>query len=390
MKSVIIIPPSSFLDSDRVFPHLGPYYIKRFVEENSTHKVFISYREPYDINFDEIDIVGFSSTTPQYPSVLNILKIVPKNCITVIGGSHAKNYPIEEDKIWDYIIKGDGCHPFLNLLNGNELGNELDDPNQLPHRDRSFFDYKYYLDGNPTTVIITSRGCPNSCAFCEHANTLVRLKKPEYVKKEIQEIVKLGFTGIMFFDDLFCLNTKRVRNLCAIIKPFNIKFRCFAHARNFNEEMACLLADSGCIEIGYGAEHVVQKILDTVNKRTSTKQNYEIINIAHRHGIRVKAFLLLGLPGENNATAKELEKFVLTSGIDDYDVGIYFPYKGTTIADNIDAYDIFLETKNNALGYYKGKLGFAECLVHTSEITSNELKMWRERIYSHNKRWNKK
>ena len=92
----------------------------------------------------------------------------------------------------------------------------------------------------------------------------------------------------MFFDDLFCINTKRVKKLTEVIKPFNIKFRCFAHARNFTEKMAEMLSDAGCVEIGYGAESMSQGVLDSINKRTTVQQNYDLIKIAHKYGIRVK------------------------------------------------------------------------------------------------------
>lgn len=387
MKSVIIIPHSTFLENDHVFPHLGPYYIKRYVEENSNHEVLIKHKHFHDINFEDIDVIGFSATTPQYNEAVKLAKNLPKTIIKVIGGPHARHYDLSKDKFWDYVIENDGCKPFLNILNKKNPGNDHDDKEQLPFRDETFHDYKYYLDGNPTTVIMTSRGCPNNCAFCEHANTPVRLKSPEVVRKEIQECIDLGFTGIMFFDDLFCLNMNRVKQLCKVIKPFGIKFRCFAHARNFTEKMASLLSDAGCLEIGYGAEHADQKILDIINKGTTVDQNYKIIEISHNYGIRVKAFLLLGLPGETNETAAKLEKFVLTSKVDDFDVSIYYPYKGTKIANSIQKFDLFLDNVESTIGYYKGKNGFAECATRTSELSAEEIKNWRKKIYSHNKRW---
>ncbi len=383
MRSAIIIPPSMFLDDYKVFPQLGPYYIKRYVEEHSQHKVDILDELVDDVS--KWDVIGYSVTTPQFFSALKHATQIQKyNKTLVIGGPHCKNYPVEGP--WNFVVKYDGCKPFLNILNGREPGHELDDIDQLPYRDESLHTYQYFLDGRKTTVIMTSRGCPNHCAFCEDAGTKVRLKSTVAVDKEIQECVNLGFTGIMFFDDLFCLNLRRVKELCSVIKKYNLKFRCFAHARNFSQEMAEILADAGCVEIGYGAEHISQDILDIVEKRTTTEQNYNLIKIAHRYEIRVKAFLLLGLPGESNKTAADLEQFVLNSGVDDYDVGIYFPYKGTKLADQIDKYDLQL-LDGNPLGYYKGKCGYAECVTRTKNLSREELMAWRERIYSHNKRW---
>jgi radical SAM superfamily enzyme YgiQ (UPF0313 family) len=326
-------------------------------------------------------------TTPQYPYVEDILRGVSPDKICVLGGPHCNTYEIES-KRFQYIIKKDGCDAFLQILDNkyDPKTSVPDDANQLPHRDVSLHRYNYFLDGKKTTIIMTSRGCPFSCAFCEHAGTQVRLKDVKTVEREIQECVDLGFGGIMFFDDLFCLNNKRVKELCDIIKPFDIKFRCFAHAKNFTEEIAKTLSGAGCVEIGYGAEHASQVILDNINKRTTTEQNYNIIKVAHKYGIRVKAFLMIGLPGENLETVKELEQFVLTSGVDDFDLCIFYPFKGTEISRNLESYDIYIEPHEQE-GYFKGKLGKSSAIVSTSNLTKDEIVYWQTKIYSHNKRW---
>ncbi len=351
------------------------------MEENSSHIVDIIDYYPLTID-EDYDVVGFSVTTPQFPAIQKIKKSLHKEQITVLGGPHCKYY---DEKGFDYIIKGDGCEPFLDILNKIPIINLPDSPNALPHRDKLLYKYKYLLDNKRTTTIMTSRGCPNSCYFCENAHTDLRLKSPVFVEREIRECVDLGFGGIMFFDDLFCLNQKRVDELCEVIKPFDIIFRGFAHARNFTEEMAETLSDAGCVELGYGAEHASQKILDTVNKRTKVQQNYDLIKTAHKFGIRVKAFLMIGLPGENHETVKDLKQFIQTSGVDDFDLTIYYPYKGTYIADHINEFDLQIES--NGLGYYKGKKGSAECTIRTKALSSKEIKQYQQELYGLNKRW---
>jgi radical SAM superfamily enzyme YgiQ (UPF0313 family) len=384
MKAAIIVPPSEFLDSDKVFPPLGAYYIKRYVEENSDHTVTIFPTNDQFRSIEQFAVIGFSVTTPQYSKAVDVLNTLPKYITTVVGGPHVHHYEVKEP--WDYIIKGDGCKPFLDILNGKKPQEAFDSNNQMPHRDKSLHMYGYWLNSRAATTIMTARGCPNGCGFCEDARTLVRLKSPRVVKQEIQECIDLGFKAIMFFDDLFCLNIKRVRDMCEIIKPFNIKFRCFAHARNFTDEMAKILADAGCVEIGFGAETLDQDILDTINKKTTTEQIYELIETAHKHNIRVKAFLMIGLPGESVQSMSKTEDFVLTSGVDDFDVSIYYPYKGTYIADHIDEYDLSVCDKYS-IGWYKGKKGKSECVIETSGLFSWQIERWRERIYSHNKRF---
>jgi radical SAM superfamily enzyme YgiQ (UPF0313 family) len=232
---------------------------------------------------------------------------------------------------------------------------------------------------------MTSRGCPNRCAFCEDAGTKVRLKNPATVKQEIGECIDLGFTGIMFFDDLFCINKKRVEQLCEVIAPFDIKFRCFAHARNFTDEMAHMLGASGCVEVAFGAESMHQQVLDIIGKRTTVAQNYKIVQTAHNAGIRVKAFTMLGLPGDCEEAAEALEKFVLQSGIDDFDVSIFYPYRDTYLAKHAKEFGINVD-ESGTDGYYKMKGGFSERAVSLWNFPADRIKYWQDRILKHKRR----
>jgi len=377
----IIIPPSPFLTNDWVFPPLGSLYIKRFCEERSLGEMRINVVQigKKGVKLDHSLPTGFSCTTPQYAGALAAKFLFTGK--KIVGGPHCAHYDVSKDG-WDFVIKGDGCHAFYSILRGLPITNTLDSPDQLPYRDESLHKYKYLLDGNPTTVIMSARGCPNGCYFCEDAGTAVRLKSPMAVKKELKECVRLGFTGIMFFDDLFCINPRRVEKLCEVIEPFKIKFRCFAHARNFSNEMAATLKDAGCVEIGFGAESASQRVLDNINKRTTVQQNYEIVKLAHTHGIRVKAFTMLGLPGDDEESAAALEKYVTTSGVDDFDVSIYMPYQGTYIAEHAAELGYEFTTQDGICGYYKGKDGSSECAVSLKGFPLDRIKYWQERIIS--------
>jgi radical SAM superfamily enzyme YgiQ (UPF0313 family) len=156
------------------------------------------------------------------------------------------------------------------------------------------------------------------------------------------------------------------------------------------DEIAKILSESGCIEIGFGAESGSQKILDTINKRVKVEQNYKFVETCNKFGIKVKAFVLIGLPGEDMETIKETKAFIdyLTKTpymnrfgkliTNDFDVTIYFPYKGTKIRDSIDQgeriYDLSLiNNPDSQLGFYKGKNGASEISVRTSGLSSEQL-----------------
>ncbi|MFA5272176.1 MAG: radical SAM protein, partial [Candidatus Omnitrophota bacterium] len=205
-------------------------------------------------------------------------------------------------------------------------------------------------------------------------------------------------------NDIFTLTFKRVEELTNEIVKYGVYYRCFGHSRKMTEQMASILSNSGCIETGFGAESGSQKILDTVGKRTTVEDNKRYIVICNKLGIRVKAFLMIGLPGENMETVKKTEgfiEFLLSKSFrnrfgkmitNDFDLGIYFPYKGTHIRDSIDMnkkeYDLFFMNNPDAhQGFYKGRKGKAEGTVATSKISCHEIADIQKGLLSKYKRY---
>jgi very-short-patch-repair endonuclease len=234
----------------------------------------------------------------------------------------------------------------------------------------------------------------HNCNFCEDARTNIRWAKPDTIDSEVQDIADLGYKGVYIFDDLFAIAMNKIKPYLSSMSRRDLRFRCNGQARYFTregEEMAKLLADNGCVEIAFGFESGSQTILDNVQKRTSVEQNYQSVEYAKKHGINVKAFLMLGLPGENRETIAETEKFIRDSGIDDFQLSIYYPYRGTQIRDNLGTQDLHFE--GEGLGAYGQKGGSTESTVRTSALSSAELLAERDRLVrtykpqSHEPKW---
>ncbi|NIA06539.1 MAG: radical SAM protein [Actinobacteria bacterium] len=397
-KLLIIVPQSTYLDDNFVFPPLGAMALKAHLDQAG---IPCDLEDRFDQSKDYAPYshFGYSVITPNYPEALRIRGILQQSCPQsrhIIGGPHVANYDVAPDG-WDCIVRGDGQIPLERFVQGDprKVYKRCDCLVQAqdllaPWRENGFLQkYHYQLCGSyRTTTIMSAYGCPMSCAFCESARTKVRLKPVGLVEQELHDCLDCGFEAIMFFDDIFAINKKRVAEMTSLLAPLPLHFRCFVHARNFDDEMAHMLADAGCVEIGYGAEHAHQRILDNVNKKTTVQANYDVITTAHRHGIRVKSFLMVGLPGEDHETLAALEEFIATSGVDDFDLGIYYPYRGTHIRDHIDQYDLQLEALDGTLGFYKGKDGQAECCVRTSQLSSQDIRRAKNTLYrQYNKRF---
>ena len=149
--------------------------------------------------------------------------------------------------------------------------------------------------------------------------------------------------------------------------------------------MAKMLADTGCYEIAFGAETGSQKILDNIHKRTTVEMNYKTIEYANKHGLIVKAFILIGLPGENLETLKETEKmiqYLMSNPNNDFGAYIYYPYKGTQIRDRLDkGEDPGLEMLvEEGIGAYATIDGGSEVVIRTDELTGKQLSDFRDHL----------
>lgn len=405
-KLLLISLRDPFLDNDRVMPPLGimslhAYLLQGGIDSTIENNFDVDNLEKYR----EFTHFGISCMTPQKKQAYAILNFVKKTFpgkIVIIGGPHATYYPGDCVKQpFDYVVTGDGEIALMSIVSGAQgLDRVLDMPVSqvemnkmpLPYREPRFLNqYNFFVQGIRSTTVLTGKGCPMSCSFCEDAKTRVRLYTSENVGRQIVQAKEADYEGIMFFDDIFTVSLKRVFELAGEIAKHNIVYRCFGHAKNMSDDMAKSLAGSGCIETGFGAESGSQKILDIVNKKTTVAQNYEYVEICNRHLIKVKAFIVVGLPGENWKTIEETQRFLdfLTSKrflnrfgkevSNDFDAVIYFPYKGTLIRDSIDQnkseFDLYFTSDPDSFnGFYKGKDGEAETTIRTSSLSGKDIK----------------
>ena len=409
MKVTLVSLRSSFLDNDKIYPPLANLYLHQKIKETMP-KVEVNITDnPTLEQMIESDFVGVSVMTPQRKQASELLDKLKGKTKTIVGGPHVKHYLDEVQKQdWDYIVPFDGIRAIIYILRGmspktvvdsipvGEYPTEWVKPNRLDNAE-FLREFNYTLNGRNSTTMLTAQGCPMVCSFCEEAGTKGRWTPMNLIKEELDDIVSLGYRGVYLFDDLFAIAMPKVRPICEELKKRDLIYRCNGQANFFTkwgEDFAKLLGDTGCYEIAFGHESGSQKILDTVQKRTTVEQNYRSIEYAKKHGLKVKSFVMLGLPGEDEETIKDTERFLATAGMDDFQLAIYYPYKGTQIRDAIDrgeSLDLYLE--GEGLGAYGQKGGSTESVVRTNRYTSKELLEIRDELVrrykpeSHTHKW---
>jgi radical SAM superfamily enzyme YgiQ (UPF0313 family) len=301
--------------------------------------------------------------------------------LVVAGGPHPTALPEQtlSHPEFDAVIVGEGEDEMMNVSEAYRFGikipklikatriKNLDD---LPMPARHLVNLKGYnrsVEGRSATSMVTSRGCYYNCNFCcrdVHGNN-VRFHSVDRVIDEVKEIKEThGISSVLFYDDVFTLNTKgRLDEICERLKPLDITFRCNGRVGVNKPEDYRTLKEAGCEEIALGIESGSQKILDALGKRVTVVQNEETIKQAKEAGLRVKAYLMVGFPGETQATVDETKRFIERADPDKFTLFSFVPLPGCAVWKDPAKYGVTHLSQDwdqyfNIAGQYEGGVTF--------------------------------
>ena len=142
----------------------------------------------------------------------------------------------------------------------------------------------------------------------------------------------------MFYDDELNVNPHFMELLEGLIglqirlgRRFH--FRGFVKSELFTERQATMMYRAGFRWILSGFETGSPRILLNINKRATREDNTRCVEIAHAAGLKVKALMSLGHPGESHETIAQTRDWLLAVKPDDVDATIITPYPGTAYYD---------------------------------------------------------
>jgi len=384
MTVCLVRCPSPFLIDERAFPPLGLMAVGAGLKRDG-HDVVI-----YDGELDQLpldyDYYGFGPTSPEYPSALECLLRIKNNnpqARVVIGGPHATLVPFDSWRSgFDCTVVGDGENIATEAFFGNERVLYADSRplDEYPIADRALVDigsYNFRLHDRPATTVMGSRGCPWKCAFCCKNQSNVRLNSADRLIEEIGMLHdEYGYRAIAFPEDIFILNRKRTEKVCEFLKSRGIIWRCLVRADlviKYGYEFLDMMVDSGCVGVGMGVESGSDTILKNINKAETASQMREAIAMVKNKNIFIKAFFIIGLPGESEETLAETEEFLREARLDDIDVKIFQPYPGSPIYENKERYDIDWDSTPLEYTFYKGRPGEYWGNIRTSALSGERI-----------------
>jgi radical SAM superfamily enzyme YgiQ (UPF0313 family) len=404
-RVVFVHTPCPELDDDRLEPPLGILYLATLLKkQNVPCKIcdLSSFPEKdWEHNLEFGNIYAFSTYSVTYHRTVKIKQIIKSKinpyAITIAGGPHASALPEEVKDDFDIVITGEAelifpqiIHSLLkgDQIKGTFLGKPISHLDYLPFPNYELIDLASYhrlVEGLPALSIITSRGCPYKCTFCNSRvfeRGQVRFRSPENVAKEITFLKnKYGIKAYRFNDDLFAFSEQRVIEMCNALKPLNILYRIFVRADRLTTKVAKLLYDSGCRHVSIGIETMSEKMLKLLNKGTTVQTNINSLVNAKKAGLKTRIYLLIGYLGETDDTVQESLDILLQCDFDEFCVYPFIPYPGTPVWEEPQRFGAHI---NRDFSKYiqVGRRGNTFFAVTTTDFTPEDVKKWREMIIS--------
>jgi radical SAM superfamily enzyme YgiQ (UPF0313 family) len=320
---------------------------------------------------------GVSSMTgPQIRYGLEASKIIKQNSnIPVIwGGVHPSLLPEQtlENENVDIVVQGEGEETFFELVQALEKGNQLKDIRGIWHKEkgmikrnppRPFIDLNvqpplsYHLVnvekhlikvfGVEHLSLFTSRGCPHRCAFCYNTAFYKRAWRgltSEEILKRIKRIkAYYGIKGIIFTDDLFLINKKRVKEVFEGFVEEKIDIICSKLDVHVNElsslddDFLKLIEKCGCKILAIGAESGSQRILNLLKKDYEIPQLIDFNKRLSKFKIIPSYYFIVGYPTETREDISQTVSLMLKLLNENRNavkaINIYTPYPGTELFD---------------------------------------------------------
>ena len=161
-------------------------------------------------------------------------------------------------------------------------------------------------------IIPCSKGCVARCSFCHRFNKGIRFVPPEIMIIRLREMIERFNVGaIVFSDECFGSNLRWLRKFCELIKPLNLLWKVSGMRVNLvSPEIIGMMKDAGCRTIIYGMETGSEGILKVMEKRVTSKDNYEAMCCTVDAGLYTIPQLVIGMPGETPETIRETADFL--------------------------------------------------------------------------------
>lgn len=308
------------------------------------------------VEYPDADWYGISCVSATHNIAEKIVGSLKERGKVVIGGAHPS---VEPDKVRaqskaDVVVAGEAEYLFRDLVTGTVKSQPLMDAgiirdlDALPYPARHLFPKDNVVDmsgihgqehGVKATTVIRARGCPFACEFCSkghHMLSRYRYRSPANVVGELRQIMdNYGVEHVRFVDDEFTLNMGNTMNLMKAMGSLELTFVCITRVDALNRELVREMKLSGCREIHVGIETGSDRLLQLMNKQTTSKDLFEGVKMIKKEGVRVKTYLMTRFPGETEEDREATIRWVREAKPDKLTLSVFTPLPGSSIYDKL-------------------------------------------------------
>ena len=430
MKVALVVPNFRWIDSDKnTLWHYLPYnlcLLAAIIKDEHEVSIIDAYQENLSekefaerIRALSPEVVGITVLMDEYGQAGHIcarlVKQVNPNIITVLGGVYATvnaNQAIQDTNI-NYVIIGEGEYVFKDLLSyhsgsgvlpdkgicfldcqGNIINKGhsdfIKDLDSLPLPAYDLIDFNKYANNAsrhsvdsprayPYARIITSRGCPFNCIFCQVSQITGKRFRGRSADNVLDEIKVLksryGIKSIIFDDD----NMLFVRDSALDIFNGMIKNKLVmpwvmiaTAVFELDPELLRAMKDSGCQYIDVAFETGTDRILkDIIDKPVNFEYAKEMVKLAKWHGIFVAANFIVGFPTETWQEIRNTLRYAEEINADYIKIFAATPLKNTRLWDICARDGLFKK------GFDPNNVKWSTGQIETDEFSSDALTILR-------------
>jgi len=246
--------------------------------------------------------------------------------------------------------------------------------------------YFYALAKHPMIQILSSRGCPFRCSFCQYPQTMggrkYRTRSPENFVDELEFIQReMGEIQEIFIeDDTFTVDKKRVEKICDLIVARGLKLTWSCNARaDVPFHILEKMKKAGCRLLVVGYESGNDQILKNINKGITLEQSRAFARHTKQLGLKVFGCFIIGLTGETRATIEDTFVFAKETDADMVFFQQAVPFPGTEFYRYCEDEGML---RTHDFNQWMNPQGQLACLVDYPEFSHEEIEAIRDRLMS--------
>ncbi|MCX8160371.1 MAG: B12-binding domain-containing radical SAM protein [Candidatus Saccharicenans sp.] len=354
--------PGSHIFSKFPLPRLGSVLLSTMLRDRGYRvRVFIEdVAEPDWTFIENSDLVCISTITSTAVRAYALADRMRNLGIPVVmGGPHVTFLPDEALEHADFVVRGEGEHPLLELVSSLETGRPAlsnirglsyrDGDGRAVHNPAAEFiqdldllpepDFALVHNWRPSSSypISTSRGCPYGCKFCSVIQMFgrkYRFKSVEATLRELKHVNSVSRATKFIVDDNFAADVNRAKDICRGLLAEKIKMTWTTQVRvdvARDRELLRLMADSGCHTLYIGFESINPRTLAAYQKKQDLKDIIYSIQKIRDHGIRIHGMFVLGADTDDVDTIRKTADFATRYHIDTVQFLILTPLPGTPL-----------------------------------------------------------